>query len=142
MLMNSNTSIIPKTPENVLQNELNQINWDTISLEELLEILDKLGIGYYATIQYLLTKLKKQGNVNTLMGLIKSFGIGKKGSVKTAKQKLRDLKKQNQVSPTVLQALFVLIARHQKKFGEYPNPFEDLSFNNNQPINFKPAFAN
>ena len=97
MLMNSNTSIIPKTPENVLQKQLNQINWDTISLEELLEILDKLGIGYYATIQYLLTKLKKQGNVNTLMGLIKSFGIGKKGSVKTAKQKLKDLKKQKRI---------------------------------------------
>jgi hypothetical protein len=115
---------------------INQIDWESLSLEEILEILDRLGIGYYTTIQYLLKKLKSQkGGLSHLMKFIKALDIGKKGSAKNARKNLQALKKEKKLSKLLYWALMVLIARHEKKFQEKPNPFEDINLEFQPPVN-------
>jgi len=140
--MDNNTNF---NSTNSAESKLNQIDWDSISLEELLDILDRLGAGYYSTVKYIISKLKGQkGQIGSLMYWIKSFGLGKPGASKSAKTKLAGLKKTKKISPPLSWALFILIARHEKKFNEKPNLFENyqnLSFKPANP-NFNPAYTN
>lgn len=114
MNFNPNQISKPSAP-----NQVKAVDWESMDLEALLDLLSNLGVGYSDTIQYLLGKLKvRQGGVSLLMYFIKFLGIGKKGASSSAKAKLKQLKDEGKVSDVLYWSLFVLIARHDRKFQE------------------------
>jgi hypothetical protein len=115
------------------EEQIHGINWESLSLQELLDIFDKLGVGFNMTLLILLKTLKP-GQIQSLMNLVSALQIGKKETIKGVRNNYWQLKQNQAISKNVSHTLFVLLCRVEKKYGF--TSFEDLP---NQ--NFKPAFT-
>lgn len=119
-----------RTPSN--SQEIMNINWESLSIEEIMNILDRLGVGFYQTLKLLLTKLKP-GQKKQLMKLVQTYEIGKKNRLQNKRQAIQNLKFDSQVPKIIKHILVLLSWRDDKKNGR-ANDFSQF-----QNIQFKPG---
>lgn len=108
------------------------INWDNLSVEEIINILDRLGVGFYETLKILLGKLKP-GQKRQLMKLVQIYEIGKKNKLQNTSQAILNLKFDHQTPKIIKQILVLLFWRSQKRYGVKDD------FSQIKNIQFKPA---
>lgn len=117
-------------------NEIAKIDWDRLSLEEIIAILDRLGIGFAETLKLLLSKLKP-GQKAQLMNLVQAAAIGNKQKhFKT--QVVVSTIKQDPKIPNIFKLILNLLAwRADKKHGLTAMD----NFASQPAQDFAPAFA-
>jgi hypothetical protein len=109
------------------------INWDALSVDELIDILDRIGTGFSGTLKIIMSKLKI-GEKSTLMKLVYKLGIGKASQRRKTLRALRKVLMDNLVSSIIKNLLILLTWRADKKFG-ITDDFSALP-----PMNFQPSF--
>jgi hypothetical protein len=90
------------------------INWENLSIEEIMNILDRLGVGFYQTLKLLLGKLKP-GQKKQLMKLVQTYEIGKKNRLQNTRQAIHNLKFDPHTPKIVKHILVLLSWRDDKK---------------------------
>ena len=94
--------------------EVLNINWESLTAEEIMDILDRLGVGFYQTLKLLLGKLKS-GQKKQLMNLVQKYEIGKKNRSQNTHQAIQSLKNDHTI-PKIIKHLLVLLSwRDDKK---------------------------
>jgi hypothetical protein len=106
-----NEFIPPKAAE-----KLQQINWETLTLDELIDLLDRLGLGFYETLVWLLKKLKP-GHKQILMRLVTRAKIGQRRHIYLTKQELEKIKNDPNIPTEIKRLLTVLDWRADNKFS-------------------------
>lgn len=117
-------------------NEIAKIDWENLSIEEIIAILDRLGIGFMETLKLLLLKLKP-GQKAYLMHLVQTTAIGNKAKHFKTKVAVTSLKQDNRVPKLIIHILNLLTWRADRKNGLTTTG----SFGALPQQNFKPAFA-
>jgi hypothetical protein len=104
------------------------IDWENMSVEELMQILDQLGIGFYETLSILLSKLSPSQK-GKLMILVKQSQLGNKASINTTKRQVLSIKKDDSLETLLKHIITLLDWRAEKKniadelggFGKFKN---------------------
>jgi|GEM_PF-4577219 len=117
-------------------NEIAKIDWENLSVEEIIAILDRLGIGFMETLKLLLLKLKP-GQKAYLMNLVQNTAIGNKAKHFKTKMAISALKQDTRVPKVIINILNLLTWRADRKNGLTATG----SFGALPQQNFKPAFA-
>ncbi len=110
------------------------IDWEGMTVEQMIQILGELGIGFYETLNLLLAKLSPMQK-SKLMKLVKQSQLGDKSSVNTTKRKVLSIKQDQDQDQLIKFIITLLDWRADKKhiadelggFGKFKN------------IQFKPA---
>lgn len=121
------------TLKNLESTEMN-LDWESLSLDELIEILDRLGLGFYLTLKLLLSKLKP-GQKRVLMKLVSNCEIGKKEKRSKTQRELNKVKSDPMTPRLIKHILILLFWRADKKNGVMMGDFSNLP-----KFDFKPAF--
>jgi hypothetical protein len=119
-----------------IASEIAKIDWEKLSIEEIMAILDRLGIGFMETLKLLLLKLRP-GQKAYLMNLVQTTGVGNKSKHSKTNAAISSLKKDPRVPKLVLHILNLLTWRADRKNGLTTTG----SFGALPQQNYQPAFV-
>lgn len=117
--------------------QIAKIDWENLSLEEIIAILDRLGIGFMETLKLLLLKLQP-GQKAYLMSLVQSTSIGNKSLHYKTKIAVSRIKKDPGIPSLIKNILNLLSWRADRKNGLV----QTGTFGALPQQNYKPVFAN
>jgi predicted YcjX-like family ATPase len=90
------------------------MDFESMDIEQLMQILDQLGIGFYETLTLLLAKLSPSQK-SKLMKLVKQSQLGDKSQVTATKQKVVSIKQDPNLETVLCQLIILLGWRAEKK---------------------------